>query len=76
MDLERRVGLHAGGTSVVADRKALIRYINLKLAALGQPTDQQLADSYLLDIANATAYLSEPKGTIGADRFTGQIPAA
>ncbi len=59
-----------------AHEASLFNYINLKLAALGQPTDQQLADSYLLDIANATAYLSEPKGTIGADRFTGQIPAA
>src|SRR3954463_11781029 len=51
MDLERRVGLHPGGTSVVADRKALIRYINLKLAALGAPTAGDASQTAFLEVA-------------------------
>src|SRR3954469_24611127 len=51
MDLERRVGLHPGGTSVVADRKALIRYINLKLAALGCPTAGDSSQTAFLEVA-------------------------
>src|SRR5260370_24914479 len=31
--------------------KELVTYINLKLAALGQPTSQSTADPYLLEIA-------------------------
>src|SRR3954471_21181020 len=51
MDLERIVGLQPGGTSVVAERKALIRYINLKLAALGCPTAGDASQTAFLDVA-------------------------
>src|SRR3954451_16296137 len=51
MDLERSVGLLPGGTSVVAERRDLIRYINLKLAALGVPVAGDPTQTGFLDVA-------------------------
>src|SRR5690349_15323516 len=47
----------------------LFNYINLKLAALGQPTDQQIADSYLLDIAKPLLRNHYQRGLLLRDRL-------
>ena len=57
MDLERIVGLQPGGGSVVGERKALIRYINLKLAALGCPTAGDASQTAFLDVAREALHL-------------------
>lgn len=50
MNMERSLGLDAGG-SVVGQREQIIRYINLKLAALGMPTAGVDAQTGFLSVA-------------------------
>ena len=57
------------GPAGVHHDAGLFNYINLKLAALGQPTDQQLADSYLLDIAKPLLRNHYQKGLLLGDRL-------
>ena len=45
------MGNQSQRTSSATDAGELVRYINLKLAALGQPTSDVTADPYFLDIA-------------------------
>ena len=40
----------------------LVRYINLKLAALGQPTSEYTADPAFLDIVPLRFSIAEPEG--------------
>src|ERR1051325_2350462 len=49
MDLERQVGLRGSGSVVVPDRRAMLRSIVLKLAAMGFPVPAQVGDAEGLD---------------------------
>ena len=52
LDTKRSLGLNPDGTAVAADRRQLIRYINLKLAALGRPTAGNAGETAFLDVAH------------------------
>ena len=51
MDLERQVGLRGNGSVVVPDRRAMIRSIVLKLAAMGNQVPELVGDAEVLDLA-------------------------
>ena len=51
MDLERQVGLRGNGSVVVPDRRAMIRSIVLKLAAMGHQVPELVGDAEVLDLA-------------------------
>ena len=51
MDLERQVGLRRNGSVVVPDRRAMIRSIVLKLAAMGAQVPELVGDAEVLDLA-------------------------
>ncbi|MDB5301234.1 MAG: hypothetical protein JWO87_2897, partial [Phycisphaerales bacterium] len=52
MDLHRSLGLNPDGTAVSGKREEIIRYINLKLAALGVPIAGDAARTGFLDVAH------------------------
>ncbi|HET6248989.1 MAG TPA: hypothetical protein VFE47_14930 [Tepidisphaeraceae bacterium] len=52
MDLQRSLGLSADGTPVIGTREELIRYINLKLAALGANVAGDLPHTGFLTVAH------------------------
>src|SRR5215510_9084059 len=51
IDLERQVGLRTNGSVVVPDRRAMIRSIVLKLAAMGHQVPELVGDEEVLDLA-------------------------
>src|SRR6188508_565308 len=50
MDLERQVGLTSDGKVVELDRRAIVRSIALKLAAMGISVPESVGDSELLEL--------------------------
>ncbi|MDB5329863.1 MAG: hypothetical protein JWP03_1014, partial [Phycisphaerales bacterium] len=52
MDFHRSLGLNPDGSAVTGKREELIRYINLKLAALGAPVAGDAARTEFLDVAH------------------------
>jgi hypothetical protein len=52
LDMKRTLGLNPDGTAVAADRRQLIRYINLKLEALGAPTAGNSGETAFLEVAH------------------------
>ncbi|HWE94295.1 MAG TPA: hypothetical protein VG269_10050 [Tepidisphaeraceae bacterium] len=52
MDFHRSLGLDPDGSAVTGKREELIRYINLKLAALGAPIAGDVARTGFLDVAH------------------------
>src|SRR5687768_9358446 len=52
LDLKRSVGLNPDGTSVTGQREQIVRYINLKLQALGLPPATRDGDTDFLEVAH------------------------
>jgi hypothetical protein len=79
MDLQRSLGLNDDGSAVVGTRDELIRYINLKLAALGAPVagDRRARGSspspmtcWLISANSAGCWMGTSAPPIGAFRIS------
>ena len=52
MDFSRRLGLNSDGSAVIGNREEIIRYINLKLAALGVSVAGSASHTGFLNVAH------------------------